>query len=79
MSTRYQPITGNPRRKTKASRSDRKRCAETEQSSNRKRKPRVSVTPRDPNLLEEVARELGLPKSKVYNMGFRALLEKLGR
>jgi DNA-binding IclR family transcriptional regulator len=37
------------------------------------------VTPRDPNLLEEVARELGLPKSKVYNMGFRALLEKLGR
>jgi DNA-binding IclR family transcriptional regulator len=36
------------------------------------------VTPRAPNLLEEVARELGLPKSKVYNMAFQALLEKIG-
>lgn len=78
MSTRYQPITGNPRRKTKATRSDGRRRAETERSSNRKRKPRVSVTPRDPNLLEEVACELGLPKSKVYNMAFQALLEKIG-
>lgn len=48
-------------------------------SSPEGRKTRVSVTPKDPNKLEEVAEELGLPKSKVYNAGFQALLEKLGR
>jgi hypothetical protein len=47
--------------------------------SSSSRKSRVSVTPQDPERLEEVASDLGLPKSKVYNMGFRALLEKLGR
>jgi hypothetical protein len=37
------------------------------------------VTPRDPDLLDQMAGELGLPKSKVYNMAFGALLEKLDR
>jgi hypothetical protein len=36
------------------------------------------VTPRDPDLLEQVAGELGLPKSKVYNLAFRTLIEKFG-
>ena len=40
---------------------------------------RVSVTPRDWSKLEALSEEFGLPYSKIYNMSFNALLEKLGR
>lgn len=40
--------------------------------------PRVSVTPNDWKKLEALSDELGLPYSKVYNVSFQALLEKLG-
>lgn len=40
--------------------------------------PRVSVTPNDWRKLEALSDELGLPYSKVYNVSFQALLEKLG-
>ncbi|MCS3632657.1 hypothetical protein GGP55_003277 [Salinibacter ruber] len=71
---------GNPRRKTKDNK--KKKSSSRSKSgggSQPGRKARVSVTPRDPEQLEEIANELGLPKSKVYNMGFKALLEKLGK
>ena len=42
-------------------------------------KKRVSVTPRDWEKLKALAEEFGLPYSKIYNMSFSALLEKLGR
>ena len=71
---------GSPRRKTKDNK--KKKSSSGSKSgggSQSSRKARVSVTPRDPEQLEEIANELGLPKSKVYNMGFKALLEKLGK
>lgn len=77
---------GNPRRKTKAEdgprNPDGKDPSSTDtsgKSSSSGRSARISVTPQDPGRLEELAEELGLPKSKVYNMAFQALLEKLGR
>ena len=39
---------------------------------------RVSVTPNNWERLEALSEELGLPYSKVYNVSFQALLEKLG-
>jgi hypothetical protein len=76
---------GNPRRKTKGDpSSDDASGGETESreseggGSSPGRKKRVSVTPRDLGKLEQVADDLGVPKSKVYNMGFQALLEKFG-
>lgn len=76
---------GNPRRKTKSDASSEDASGgETESrgskggGSSSGRKKRISVTPRDLWKLEEVADDLGVPKSKVYNMGFKALLEKLG-
>ena len=69
---------GNPRRKTQTSTdSNGEQASSTGNSSNSRRK-RISVTPKDPDKLEEVAEELGLPQSKVYNMGFQALLDKFG-
>ena len=81
MSNSYTPITGNPRRKTKrSSRSDDTGTSSASRSdAARDRTRRVSVTPQDPDALEALAEEFGLPQSKVYNMAFRALLEKLGR
>jgi hypothetical protein len=65
---------GNPNRKTK---DDKGPSAENEDSS-QDRKKRISVTPTDPEKLKEVAEQLGLPKSKVYNMAFQTLLEDFG-
>jgi hypothetical protein len=76
---------GNPRRKTKSDASGGDASGgETESrgseggGSSSGRKKRISVTPRDGEKLEEVADHFGVPKSKVYNMGFKALLEKFG-
>lgn len=69
---------GNPRRKTKGEGGESGGEQSNSDSSSGDRKARISVTPKDPEKLEEVAESLGLPKSKVYNMGFQALLEKLG-
>lgn len=73
----YEPITGNPRRRTRSEEEPSGERAPSKGGSSRK--ARVSVTPRDPDRLEAVAEELGLPKSKVYNVAFQALLEKLER
>jgi len=73
---RYTPITGNPARKTQQ---EDGRSSEGSDGSSQGRAKRVSVTPRDLGELEAVAAELGLPLSKVYNMAFQALREKLGR
>jgi len=64
---------GSPRRKTQAE--DKEAIADADSSGGRTK--RVSVTPNDPEKLAEVAERLGLPKSKVYNMGFQHLVEKL--
>lgn len=76
---------GNPRRKTKDEEVPNGEATEDDspsdassRSASTGRKTRISVTPRDPDRLEEVASDLGIPKSKVYNMGFQALLEKFG-
>lgn len=71
----YKPITGNPNRKTASSDEERSR---TDGGGDSDRK-RVYVTPRDFEQVDELAKELGIPRSKVYNMAFQALLEKLGR
>jgi len=65
---------GSPNRKTKQDHDSSEEGDETSQDRAR----RVSVTPNDPEKLEEVAEKLGLPKSKVYNMAFSTLLENLG-
>lgn len=65
---------GSPNRKTK----DDTDPPEEGDESTRDRVKRVSVTPNDPEKLEQVAGKLGLPKSKVYNMAFSTLLENLG-
>lgn len=77
---------GNPRRKTKVGDDPGGSAGKAPSGedtsgtgSSSGRSSRISVTPRDPGRLEELAEELGLPKSKVYNMAFQALLEKLGR
>lgn len=70
----YKPITGNPNRKTASSGEESRSGGQGD--SDRKR---VYVTPRDFEQVDELAKELGIPRSKVYNMAFQALLEKLGR
>ncbi|MCS4187847.1 hypothetical protein [Salinibacter ruber] len=71
---------GNPNRKTVNQDKEANSAHESSGDDSDGRKTRISVTPQDPEQLEEVANKLGgLPKSKVYNMGFQALLEKLGR
>jgi sugar-specific transcriptional regulator TrmB len=37
------------------------------------------VTPQEWSTVKALSEELGLPYSKIYNMAFNALLEKLGR
>lgn len=69
---------GNPRRKTKRGEGEPSGEESQSEGSSGDRKTRISVTPKDPETLEKEAEKLGLPKSKVYNMGFQALLEKLG-
>lgn len=69
MSNSYTPITGNPRRKTKQSSSDGNAGGSSAQRNapgNRKR--RVTVTPRDPERVEALADEFGLPQSKIYDL-----------
>ena len=85
----YTPITGNPRRRTRNEKENptstnsptRTSSSETnpKKSRARERKRRVQVTPRDWKKVEAISEELGLPYSKVYNMAFSTLLEKLGR
>jgi hypothetical protein len=91
MSKPYKPITGNPRRKTKESTdggqqssetsSDEKSSTEEKSASNGStstgRKRRVAVTPQDPEVLEAISENFGLPRSKVYNLAFKALVDKL--
>jgi hypothetical protein len=51
----------------------------SEGQSSKRQSQRVSVTPRDWGELEALSEEFGLPYSRIYNMSFNALLEKLGR
>lgn len=91
MNKPYKPITGNPRRKTKKSTDGEEQSSETssrEESSTEEknasngsnstgRKRRVTVTPQDPEVLEAISESFGLPRSKVYNLAFKALVDKL--
>jgi hypothetical protein len=78
---RYEPIRGNPARSTKggSSPSDTDESSDADSSSGSPRTRRVSVTPRDWDQVEALADDLGLPYSKLYNLAFSALLEKLDR
>jgi hypothetical protein len=87
---RYEPITGSPNRSTRAEEASGE-PSPTDTSGSRDEDPagsdgapsgrsrRVAVTPSDWDKLESLAEEFGLPYSKIYNMSFSALLEKLGR
>jgi hypothetical protein len=76
---RYEPIRGNPVRSTKSASSSSGTDEDPDSDTSSRSTRRVSVTPQDWDKVEALAEEFGLPYSKVYNMGFNALLEKLGR
>jgi transcription initiation factor TFIIIB Brf1 subunit/transcription initiation factor TFIIB len=77
MNKPYRAITGNPARRTSRDRS--KSESGRYRKSQWSRKTRVSVTAQKLEVLDQVAEELGLPRSKVYNQAFRALLKEMGR
>lgn len=68
---------GSPR-KTRRDKECTSRTGEDRSCNSSGSKKRVSVTPNDWKTLEALSDELGLPYSKVYNVSFQALLEKLG-
>jgi hypothetical protein len=79
----YPPIVGSPVRSTlERTENERPKDETPPKAANTGadgRRQRVTVTPQDWDELEAIATKYGLPRSKVYNVAFGALREKLGR